>query len=249
MTRDDTRRLFANPALLAGLAGAVALAIVALFGARRMAGHYRKGSPPSDAARFLPWVDRCSEIRRGLRLVAHLGWPADDESLEFPVGAGADVALDGIDGVAAAQPKPFVVVHPGASEKARRWAPSGFAQVADTLAGAGYRIVLTGTQAERELTACVAGTMANPALDLAGRTSLDGLSALVRRASLVVCNDTGVSHLAAALAVPSVVVFRASDVDRWAPLDRRLHRPVAGSVRHVLSEARRLLRGTQRDAA
>lgn len=224
-------------------------AIVTLFGARRMAGHYRKGSSPSDAARFLPWVDRCSEVRRGLRLTAHLGWPSDDETLEFPIAPGADDALDAIDGLGPGTPAPLVVVHPGATERARRWSPAGFAAVANELAADGCRVVVTGTAAERELTAGVARLVRQPVLDLAGRTSLDELAALLRHASLVVCNDTGVSHLAAALEVPSVVVFRASDVDRWAPLDRRRHRPVSGSVREVLSEARRALRGGQRDAA
>jgi ADP-heptose:LPS heptosyltransferase len=223
--------------------------ITALFGARRMAGHYRT-RPPVDAACFLPWVEGCSEVRRGLRLMAHLGWPSDDETLEFPIAPGADEALLALDGASAIATRPIVVVHPGASEASRRWSPAGFAEVADELADAGYLVVLSGGAAERELTAVVASLMRNPAIDLAGRTTLDLLAALVRRASLLVCNDTGVSHLAAALATPSVVVFRTSDKHRWAPLDQRLHRPVFGSSRQVLSEARRALRaGAQRHAA
>ncbi len=223
--------------------------ITALLGARRMAGHVRTVAPPTDAACFLPWVEGCSEVRRGLRLMAHLGWPSDEESLEFPFDPGAHDALRQLAGVDAVLDRPHVVVHPGAREASRRWSPAGFAEVADRLDEAGYAVVLTGTAAERNLTALVAGLMRRPALDLAGLTSVDLLAALVSGSALLVCNDTGVSHLAAALGTPSVVVFRASDRDRWAPLDRRLHRPVFGSTRQVLSEARRVLRGVQRDAA
>ena len=59
---------------------------------------------------------------------------------------------------------------------------------------------------------------------MAGRTSLWTLGALIARASLLICNDTGVSHVAAALATPSVVVSCGADVARWAPLDSRRHR-------------------------
>jgi ADP-heptose:LPS heptosyltransferase len=64
-------------------------------------------------------------------------------------------------------------------------------------------------------------------IDLAGKTTLGGLAALVARARLVVCNDTGVSHLAAALRTPTVVIASGSDTRRWSPVDRTLHRVLA----------------------
>jgi ADP-heptose:LPS heptosyltransferase len=229
--------------------GELTNSVAALLGGRRTAGHYLKPSAPPDPALFLPWIAGCSEVRRNLRLMAHLGWPSDDEHLEFPVELGADERLDTIDEVAALRGRPFVCLHPGAAGASRRWSPAGFAQVGDELAEAGLSVVLTGTAGERELTALVGSLMHQPSLDLTGRTSLDTLAALYRRAALLVCNDTGVSHLAAALGTPSVVVFRDSDPRRWAPLDDGLHRPVFGSVRHVVSEARKVLRRTQRHAA
>jgi ADP-heptose:LPS heptosyltransferase len=66
--------------------------------------------------------------------------------------------------------------------------------------------------------------MREPAIDLSGRTTLGAVAALIARARLLVCNDTGVSHVAAAMRTPSVVIACGSDPRRWAPLNRELHR-------------------------
>jgi ADP-heptose:LPS heptosyltransferase len=91
--------------------------------------------------------------------------------------------------------------------------------------------------------------MRYPSVNLAGQTDLGTMAALLSQASLLVSNDTGVSHLAAALRVPSVILFLASDPRRWAPQDRELHRVVgrngvqaeAIGPDAVLREAYRLL--------
>ena len=88
--------------------------------------------------------------------------------------------------------------------------------------------------------------MSGPCVNLGGFTTLGTLAALMEGARLVVCNDTGISHLAAALRTPSVVVFVSSDPRRWAPLDATRHRPVHATasidpVRDVLTEAGRVL--------
>jgi len=116
------------------------------------------------------------------------------------------------------------VLHAGSQLASRRWPAERFAQVGDALSKEGLQVVLTGTKGERELTARVRDAMRSPALDLTGLTSLGGLAALIARARLVVANDTGVSHIAAALKAPSVIIANGSDPRRWAPLDRQLHR-------------------------
>jgi ADP-heptose:LPS heptosyltransferase len=87
-------------------------------------------------------------------------------------------------------------------------------------------VVLTGGPEETALTRRVARAMTGRAIDLAGRTTLGALAVLLSNARLLICGDTGISHLAAALHVPSVVVFTGSDPLRWAPLDAAIHKAV-----------------------
>ena len=120
--------------------------------------------------------------------------------------------------------QPYVCVHPGAQLPSRRWPPERFAAIGDELARAGHEVVITGTAAELPLVEAVQQKMHAPATSLAGQTSLWSLGALIERARLLVCNDTGVSHVAAALGTPSVVVSLGSDVARWSPPDAQRHR-------------------------
>ena len=125
---------------------------------------------------------------------------------------------------------PIAVLHPGASLQSRRWDERGFAAVGDQLAARGLRVVLTGVTGERPVTTAVATAMRSTATDLAGCTSLGATAALVRRARVVVTNDTGMSHLAAAVDTPSVVIFTATDPRRWKPAHDHHRAVVAGSL-------------------
>ncbi|MCW3002839.1 MAG: glycosyl transferase, family 9, partial [Conexibacter sp.] len=93
-------------------------------------------------------------------------------------------------------------------------------------AAAGRRVVITGDPAERPLGLRVAREAGLPdAAVLAGHTDLRALVAVVAHAGRVVCNDTGVGHLATALRVPSVVVFGPTSPSIWGP-------PPARATRH-----------------
>jgi hypothetical protein len=66
----------------------------------------------------------------------------------------------------------------------------------------------------------------SPVLDLAGQTDIGTFAALIRQLDLLVTNDTGASHVAAATQTPSVILFGPNRPYQWAPLNRALHRPV-----------------------
>jgi ADP-heptose:LPS heptosyltransferase len=204
--------------------GAISNGSVARFGAGAVAGFHEAGARPPGPGWFLPYPDHGLEVRRLTALVARLGAPCRGEHLEFPVWEGdRDEARRAL-ASAGWGGGPFACVHAGASVPERRWPIDRFAAAADALAARGLDVVLTGSEGERELTAATARAMRASAIDLAGKTSLGALAALLERARLLVCNDTGVSHVADALETPSVVISTGDNPGRWAPADGRLHR-------------------------
>lgn len=191
--------------------GEITNPIVALFGARQVAGFVASGAWRPGIAVSYP--EHLPESERLLALVEALGAKAGDRNLEFPLTEADHEALR--HAVPNLPASPLVVLHPGARSADRRWPAASFAAVASALALHGFAVCVTGTAAERPITAAVLRGMDAPALDLTGKTSLGALAALLSRAALLVSNDTGVAHLAAALRTPSVVIYSASDPARW----------------------------------
>jgi ADP-heptose:LPS heptosyltransferase len=149
------------------------------------------------------------EAARWCRLCAESGIPADPRDLRLAVPAA--VMRSGL-------PRDATLIHPGAGSAARRWPPAKFAAVARQLARAGHRVLITGTAAERGLAAGVASHAAlPPGTVVAGDTPLARLAALTATAQLVICGDTGMSHLATAYGRPSVTLSGPTPPAEWGP--------------------------------
>jgi ADP-heptose:LPS heptosyltransferase len=220
--------------------GRIVNPLVGLLGGRASAGYFVPGDYCPDPKRYLSWQAGEHEILRWLRLVEALvaGYPGlapvgaggRDAALEFPLHAADLAQYQALATAHALAPGSYVCLHPGSQLPSRRWLPERFAAVGDALCALGYRVALTGTGLEAGLTAHVAAAMQGTAIDLAGRTSLGAAAALIAHAAALVCNDTGVSHIAAAMGTPSVVISCGADPARWAPLDRQRHRYLCAPV-------------------
>ena len=225
--------------------GTVSNRVTAQFGARIQAGFYPPGGPCPDPATFLAYPEQGLEIRRLLRLVEHLGVESCGESLEFPLKADDRAAAEQLAATYGFLDRSYVCIHGGASVPERRWPAEKFAAVADALAERRLTIVLTGTRSESGLTREIAAAMRAPAIDLAGQTPLGTLAAVLAGSRLLVCNDTGVSHVADGLELPSVVISTGNNPERWAPPDARLHRVLCRdsgvAAGEVIAEAEALL--------
>lgn len=210
--------------------GRITNRLVQFLGASRNAGYYLPGDYCPDVERFVPWQAREHEVLRWLRLLETLGAPAKDADLEFPLLPEDTAHFEAIAERHSLHAIPYVCLHAGSQLPSRRWPAERFARVGERMCALGYRVVLTGTAAEHQLTTEVARAMRTPSLNLAGSTTLGALAELIRHAAGLVCNDTGVSHIAAAVHTCSVVVSCGSDPARWAPLDTELHRVVFAPV-------------------
>lgn len=209
--------------------GVLSNPLTVLFGASRNAGFFQPGHYCPDPGTFMPWKEREHEVLRGLQLMEFLGVPSRGEHLDFPLN-DADYRALQRSHLNLPAPGTYVCVHPGARQPSRRWLPERFAEVADRLALDGLKVVLTGLSEESEVVQAVQDAMRMPALNLSGKTELGALAALIAQAKLVVSNDTGISHVAAAVATPSVIVSCGSDPGRWAPLDRVRHQVISAEV-------------------
>jgi heptosyltransferase-2 len=111
-------------------------------------------------------------------------------------------------------------INPGATYgSAKRWYPDRFAEVALALAAAwGAKVVITGGPGEAAIAADIESDLAGNCLNMAGRTSVRELMALVKRCNFFITNDSGPMHLAAAFGVPLVAIFGSTDHATTYPL-------------------------------
>jgi ADP-heptose:LPS heptosyltransferase len=210
--------------------GSYVNSIISLFGAGISAGFYEPGTWCPDLSWFFPFPERGHEIERLLNLFERLGLPIENPDLEFPITSQDEREFFFIPSAAFLGGRNYVCLHPGSRLLTRRWIPERFAEVADSLADRGFEIVLTGSEDERAVVSLVSGCMRSPHFNVVGQTSLGSLAYLLKNADLLVSNDTGVSHVAAAVGCPSVIVNTGSDSSRWRPLDHQRHASVSFDV-------------------
>jgi ADP-heptose:LPS heptosyltransferase len=178
------------------------------------------------------------EVEAGLDLAEQAGarLPVDDDGLlavrrplpPVPVPAAHPVDVGGARG------RRSVVVHPGAAVPAQAPLPEDARAIAARLTRDGWDVLVTGSAAERELTAYVAG---GHATDLGGLTDLAQLATVLEAAACVVVGNTGPAHLAAAVGTPVVSLFApVVPAESWVPY---------GVPRLVLGDQGAACRGTR----
>lgn len=169
------------------------------------------------------------EVRRQLDLVATVGCITPDERLRLRVPAEAREAVARLLRQLGLEPGAWVLLHPGATAPSRRYPPDGFAQAARRLSDVtGFDVVLSGTAQERELVDAVGAGIGRRAHSVAGRLAFAEFAALVEQARLLIGNNSGPVHVAAAVGTPVVDLYALTNPQHtpWAVPHRVLYRDV-----------------------
>lgn len=173
------------------------------FGSVRARSHWRDihsvPTPTRIVHYCLQYLDMVNELRPGekktkLRLETNADaaeW-VESKLMYFGINAAAFV----------------VVIHPFAEWKGREWGISNFAKVGDFLCSRyNAKVIITGRKEDKERALEIEKLMSTKAYNLAGDTTIKTLTALISEADLVICNDGGPMHIAAALNIPLVALF------------------------------------------
>ncbi|WPU63135.1 lipopolysaccharide heptosyltransferase II [Peredibacter starrii] len=145
------------------------------------------------------------EVKRHLDLVHELGASRDPRPLILAVDPKAKLEVEGklMD-----LQSPWIIIHPGATAESRRYKTSGFAAVADLITEElGIKVLFTGGSDEREIISEIQSLMRHDSINLAGKLSLKEMIALIQKAPLIISNNSGPVHMAAALGTPVLVLY------------------------------------------
>ena len=161
-------------------------------------------------------VDRYLLIARALGAEPEKPGPS---AFPLPHDAGAEVKVDALLAAADVQMGTVLVaLNPSARWPTKRWPAESFAAVGDRLQQqVGVRVVVVGGAEDRPIWEAVMRAMRTAPIDLAGKTTMKELIALLRRLQLFITNDSGPMHLAAAVGTPVIALFGPTDPTRTGP--------------------------------
>ena len=198
---------------------------------------YSRENPYQLLTNWVPEVDDFGqpdmrhEVRRQLDLVATIGCHPKDEhlSLEVPLRAVSRV-LQMLADMGLNLNRPWAIMHPGATAPSRCYPPQHFAAAAEQLASDyDIQIVFSGVRTESEIVEEIRTSMQVNSFSVAGALNIKEFSALVSLAPLLISNNTGPAHIAAATGTPVVDLYALTNPQHtpWMVLSRVLYHDVS----------------------
>jgi lipopolysaccharide heptosyltransferase I len=151
--------------------------------------------------------DQIHAIDRYLKLACFMDCDISKISFPFP-------PLPEIPGLLADLPEKFCIMAPSAGKKANRWPARRFGELAGKLPIAS---VIIASSADLDIAAEVVRESKGKAINVAGKTNLKELVALIEKCQFFICNDTGPMHIAAAICIPVFALFGPANPTRTGP--------------------------------
>lgn len=142
---------------------------------------------------------------RYLNAVSMIGAHDDGSGLQLAVPADAQRAADAFAAVNGIELGRAIVFCPGARHTTKRWPAEYWIAVGARLADSGWQTIIVGAPAEAELIGTISCAIPR-SLAITNRSVVE-IAALMRRAAVVISNDSGLMHLAAGLSIPLVAIF------------------------------------------
>ncbi len=163
-----------------------------------------------------------NEVDRTLDIVRRAGIPAADADFGLPRLATVQTRMDDLLQARGLQGNTLIAIAPGAKRPTNRWPAERFVEVGRMLADSGSAVVLIAGGAEAQLCEDVASRIGAHAHSFAGHLSLPESIELLRRCRLLICVDSGVQHLAAAVGTPCISLFSSREIQgKWYPFGSR----------------------------
>ncbi len=190
----------------------------------RRVGYARDGRGWMLTTSIRPSPEKRHQVHYYLDLAAAVSASVDYPSIEIAANAEEkSKARKLLESAGIAPGRRFLVLNPGAAYgSAKRWGEERFAEAGDALASElGIDVAIIGSEVERSIAERIRSLMRNRVAVLNGKTSLETLIGVISESLLVLTNDSGPMHIAAALGVPTVAVFGPTDDIATGPFGRR----------------------------
>lgn len=199
--------------------GSVVYEFLNMLGVKRVVGFCEKMEQQNEDLLYYP--EKLHEIDRHLSLLNHLKIDYSNDEMFFSTLEQDEADFKALD--LKLKPKEYICIHPGSRGKWRQWPVAYFAAIADLCKERGFEVVITGNENEMAIAHELADQMKNKPIILTGKTSLGAIGRIIENAFALIANCTGVSHIAAALKTPSLIISMDGEPYRWGPKNLALH--------------------------
>jgi heptosyltransferase-2 len=198
-----------------------------LAGIPRRVGYNRKlGFLLTDRIKDIKYEGKKHEIEYNLDLVRHIGVEPQDKNTFMPVSPESEKWVENIFKEKNIAPvDKLIVLNPGSSDNSQIWPAERYAAVGEKLAQKGYKIVILGGPADREIAQQVMSQMQSPFINMVGNNNISQAASFLKKCSLFISRDTGLMHIASSIGVPIIAIFGRNQAGlspvRWGPHNKK----------------------------